>query len=92
MLPLAGHDGTLQYRGGLHEAGVDGKVSAKTGSLQGVYNLAGFITTASGQRMAFVQYLSGYAVPPQDQKSAVHRWFALKVDSIGIYTKTISDI
>ncbi|WP_213990483.1 serine-type D-Ala-D-Ala carboxypeptidase [Sodalis sp. dw_96] len=68
MLPLAGYDGTLMYRAGLHEAGVDGKVSAKTGSLQGVYNLAGFITTASGQRMAFVQYLSGYAVPPQDQK------------------------
>ncbi len=68
MLPLAGHDGTLLYRGGLHEAGVDGKVSAKTGSLQGVYNLAGFMTTASGQRVAFVQYLSGYAVPPQDQR------------------------
>ncbi|WP_105602754.1 D-alanyl-D-alanine carboxypeptidase/D-alanyl-D-alanine endopeptidase, partial [Cronobacter sakazakii] len=46
MLPLAGHDGSLLYRAGLHEAGVDGKVSAKTGSLQGVYNLAGFITTA----------------------------------------------
>lgn len=69
MLPLSGHDGTLQYRGGLHEAGVDGKVSAKTGALQGVYNLAGFITTASGQRMAFVQFLSGYAVPPQDQRT-----------------------
>ena len=69
MLPRAGYDGTLQYRGGLHEAGVDGKVSAKTGSLQGVYNLAGFITTASGARLAFVQYLSGYAVPPQDQKT-----------------------
>ncbi|GAA3586902.1 serine-type D-Ala-D-Ala carboxypeptidase [Gibbsiella greigii] len=68
MLPLAGYDGTLRYRGGLHEAGVDGKVSAKTGALQGVYNLAGFITTASGQRYAFVQYLSGYAVPPEDQK------------------------
>ncbi|MGM3173027.1 serine-type D-Ala-D-Ala carboxypeptidase [Dickeya lacustris] len=68
MLPLAGYDGTLRYRGGLHEAGLDGKVSAKTGALQGVYNLAGFITTASGQRMAFVQYLSGYAVPPEDQK------------------------
>ncbi|KAH8299199.1 hypothetical protein KR044_013096 [Drosophila immigrans] len=68
MLPLSGYDGTLRYRGGLHEAGVDGKVSAKTGALQGVYNLAGFITTASGQRMAFVQYLSGYAVPPEDQK------------------------
>lgn len=69
MLPLAGYDGTLMYRAGLHEAGVDGKVSVKTGSLQGVYNLAGFITTASGQRMAFVQYLSGYAVPPEDQRA-----------------------
>ncbi|EFW11857.1 D-alanyl-D-alanine carboxypeptidase [Serratia symbiotica str. Tucson] len=68
MLPLSGYDGTLRYRGGLHEAGVDGKVSAKTGALQRVYNLAGFITTASGQRLAFVQYLSGYAVPPEDQK------------------------
>ncbi|CAK9883713.1 MAG: D-alanyl-D-alanine carboxypeptidase DacB [Candidatus Erwinia impunctatus] len=68
MLPLAGHDGTLRYRGGLHEAGVNGKVSAKTGSLQGVYNLAGFMTAASGQRVAFVQYLSGYAVPPQEQR------------------------
>ncbi len=69
MLPLAGYNGTLQYRAGLHEAGVDGKVSAKTGALQGVYNLAGFITTASGQRMAFVQFLSGYAVPPEDQRA-----------------------
>ncbi|RPH29846.1 serine-type D-Ala-D-Ala carboxypeptidase [Buttiauxella warmboldiae] len=69
MLPLAGYDGSLQYRAGLHQAGVDGKVSAKTGSLQGVYNLAGFITTASGQRMAFVQYLSGYAVAPADQRN-----------------------
>ncbi|VTN03112.1 D-alanyl-D-alanine carboxypeptidase dacB precursor [Raoultella ornithinolytica] len=50
MLPLAGHDGSLQYRAGLNQAGVDGKVSAKTGSLQGVYNLAGFITAASGQK------------------------------------------
>lgn len=69
MLPLAGYDGTLQYRGGLHEAGLDGKVSAKTGSLQGVYNLAGFITTSSGARVAFVQFLSGYAVPPEDQRT-----------------------
>jgi D-alanyl-D-alanine carboxypeptidase/D-alanyl-D-alanine-endopeptidase (penicillin-binding protein 4) len=69
MLPLSGYDGTLQYRGGLHEAGVDGKVSAKTGSLQGVYNLAGFITTASGEHLAFVQYLSGYAVAPEDLRT-----------------------
>lgn len=69
MLPLSGYDGTLQYRAGLHEAGVDGKLSAKTGSLQGVYNLAGFLTTAQGTKLAFVQYLSGYAVPPAEQRS-----------------------
>ncbi|MGU0057158.1 D-alanyl-D-alanine carboxypeptidase [Enterobacter hormaechei] len=37
----------------LLEAGVNGKVSAKTGSLKGVYNLAGFMTTANGQKVAF---------------------------------------
>nr|WP_314264122.1 serine-type D-Ala-D-Ala carboxypeptidase [uncultured Moellerella sp.] len=69
MLPLAGHDGTLRYRGGFDEAGVNGKVSAKTGALQGVYNLAGFMTTASGQRIAFVQFISAFAVPQSEQRS-----------------------
>lgn len=69
MLPLAGHDGTLQYRGGFHEAGVNGKVSAKTGSLKGVYNLAGFMTTANGQKVAFVQYVSAYSPPTQNRNA-----------------------
>ena len=69
MLPLAGHDGTLRYRGGLDEAGVNGKVSAKTGALQGVYNLAGFITTASGEKVAFIQFISAYAVPQSQYNS-----------------------
>lgn len=69
MLPLAGHDGTLRYRGGFDQAGVNGKVSAKTGALQGVYNLAGFMTTANGQKIAFVQYISAYAVPQSEQRS-----------------------
>ncbi|KHD29823.1 serine-type D-Ala-D-Ala carboxypeptidase [Xenorhabdus nematophila] len=69
MLPKAGYDGTLAYRPGLHEAGVDGKVFAKTGSLQGVYNLAGFLTAVSGQQIAFVQFISSYSVPPEDQRT-----------------------
>ena len=73
MLPLAGHDGTLRYRGGLDEAGVNGKVSAKTGALQGVYNLAGFITTASGEKVAFVQFISAYAVPQSQYNSRRYR-------------------
>ncbi|GKX52965.1 serine-type D-Ala-D-Ala carboxypeptidase [Budvicia aquatica] len=67
MLPVSGQDGTLRSRSGFKDAGLDGKVLAKTGALQGVYNLAGFITTASGEKMAFVQYLSGYAMSPQDR-------------------------
>lgn len=69
MLPLAGHDGTLRCRGGLNNAGVNGKVSAKTGALQGVYNLVGFLTTQSGQGMAFVQFISAYALPPEQYNS-----------------------
>ena len=69
MLPLSGYDGTLQYRGGFHEAGVEGKVSAKTGALKGVYNLAGFMTTASGQKVAFVQYVSSYSPPTQNRNA-----------------------
>ncbi|MBC8944811.1 penicillin-binding protein 3 [Xenorhabdus indica] len=68
MLPQAGYDGTLAYRPGLHEAGVNGKVFAKTGSLQGVYNLAGFMKAASGQQIAFVQFISSYSVSPEDQR------------------------
>ena len=45
MLPLAGHDGSLQQ--GFTLQGVDGKSLHETGSLQGVYNFAGFINTAS---------------------------------------------
>lgn len=69
MLPKSGYDGTLSYRPGLHEAGVNGQVFAKTGSLQGVYNLAGFITAASGQQIAFVQFISSYSVLPDAQRT-----------------------
>ncbi|WP_167371871.1 serine-type D-Ala-D-Ala carboxypeptidase [Xenorhabdus beddingii] len=69
MLPRAGYDGTLAYRPGLHEAGMDGKIFAKTGSLQGVYNLAGFMTAASGQQIAFVQFVSAYSVSPDNQRT-----------------------
>lgn len=61
MLPISGKDGTLLGRKSFKNAGLDGRVYAKTGALSGVYNLAGFITTASGKRMAFVQLLSGYS-------------------------------
>ncbi len=50
-LPTGGVDGTLQSRftqGAAHE-----HVHAKTGSLRGVHALAGYVTTRSGQTLAF---------------------------------------
>lgn len=67
MLPIAGQDGTLRARSGFKDAGLEGKIYAKTGALQGVYNLAGFMTTASGEKLAFVQFLSGYAMSPANR-------------------------
>lgn len=61
MLPVSGTDGTLRYRASVREAPLKGQVHAKTGALQGVYNLAGFMRTASGQQVAFVQFVSSYS-------------------------------
>ncbi len=88
MLPLAGHDGSLQYRAGLNQAGVDGKVSAKTGSLQGVYNLAGFITAASGQKSPSYNTYQAMRYRLRISATAGSRWYASRVDCIRICTRT----
>lgn len=36
---------------------------AKTGSLRHVHSLAGYVTTAGGQRLAFALYANGHASP-----------------------------
>ena len=91
MLPLSGYDGTLRYRGGLHEAGVDGKVSAKTGALQGVYNPAGFITTASANAWPSCSTSPATPYRRKIRSSAAHRWYASKAACIEIFTKTTED-
>lgn len=59
-LPVSGQSGTLQYRSSLVNTPLTGKVTAKTGSIYGVYNLAGKINTKSGKSLYFVQLLSNY--------------------------------
>ncbi len=50
-LPLAGKDGTLRWR--LDGPETAGRVRAKTGTLDGVYSLAGYLETAAGERLVF---------------------------------------
>ncbi len=61
MMPIAGLDGTLRNRKSFTGTELEGKIIAKTGSLKGVYNLAGFIISAKGHKIAFVQLLSSYS-------------------------------
>jgi serine-type D-Ala-D-Ala carboxypeptidase/endopeptidase (penicillin-binding protein 4) len=51
-LPIAGRDGTLKNR--MRGGAGDGRVVAKTGTLRQVNALAGYVTTRSGSRLAFV--------------------------------------
>lgn len=59
--PIAGYDGTLSGRGSMSEAPLAKNLIAKTGALKGVYNLAGFMQNAKGERIAFVQFINGYS-------------------------------
>ena len=50
-LPIAGQDGTLNER--MKEAGIAGKIHAKTGSVSHVRTLTGFAETGGGRRLIF---------------------------------------
>ena len=56
-LPVAGQTGTLRNR--LNGTPADGKVAAKTGTLDTVNALAGFAHSASGQVLTFAFVING---------------------------------
>ncbi|WP_306847919.1 D-alanyl-D-alanine carboxypeptidase/D-alanyl-D-alanine endopeptidase [Luteibacter jiangsuensis] len=61
LLPVAGVDGTLAGR--MRGTAAEGHVVAKTGSMSFVNALAGYVTTRSGQRLAFAILLNNYRPP-----------------------------
>jgi D-alanyl-D-alanine carboxypeptidase/D-alanyl-D-alanine-endopeptidase (penicillin-binding protein 4) len=60
-LPIAGVDGTLEFR--MRDTPAQNNVHAKTGSMRLVNCLAGYVTTATGERLAFAIMLNNYAKP-----------------------------
>lgn len=60
-LPLAGVDGTLEYR--LRGPLTRGRIQAKTGTLHYAYALSGYVTAANGTHLAFSIMLNNYARP-----------------------------
>ncbi|MFC5741713.1 D-alanyl-D-alanine carboxypeptidase/D-alanyl-D-alanine-endopeptidase [Dyella tabacisoli] len=67
MLPIAGVDGTLQWR--MRNTPASNNVHAKTGSMSQVNGLAGYVTTAEGEHLAFAIMLNNYE-PPSGAPSA----------------------
>jgi D-alanyl-D-alanine carboxypeptidase/D-alanyl-D-alanine-endopeptidase (penicillin-binding protein 4) len=78
-LPIAGVDGTLSNR--LIGTKAEKNVRAKTGTLDFVHCLSGYVTTAAGERLAFAVMLNGYeprasAPPAKEDVDAVPRILA----------------
>jgi len=64
-LPIAGVDGTLRNR--LKNTPAENNLRAKTGSLSSAASLAGYVTTAAGEKLAFSIMVNNYpdAVEPR---------------------------
>ncbi|MGL6258401.1 serine-type D-Ala-D-Ala carboxypeptidase [Vibrio sp. WXL210] len=61
LMPTAGESGTLQYRRSMRKAPVKGNIIAKSGSVYGTYNMAGFGLDQQGKpQTLFVQFVADY--------------------------------
>jgi D-alanyl-D-alanine carboxypeptidase/D-alanyl-D-alanine-endopeptidase (penicillin-binding protein 4) len=60
-LPIAGVDGTIGSR--MRGTPAQGNVHAKTGTLDRVRSLSGYVTTASGRRLIFSVLCNNYTTP-----------------------------
>lgn len=58
-LPVAGRDGTIRWRMDGTEA--EGRLRAKTGTLENVTSLSGYVETASGEKLAFAIIVNDFA-------------------------------
>jgi D-alanyl-D-alanine carboxypeptidase/D-alanyl-D-alanine-endopeptidase (penicillin-binding protein 4) len=67
-LPDAGIDGTLTSR--MRGTAAAGNVRAKTGSMMYVHCLAGYVTSAAGERLAFAIMLNNYLPPAQGPRAS----------------------
>lgn len=61
--PVSGESGTLHWRGSTVNAPLKHNVIAKTGTLQNISNLAGFVRTDNGKLAPFVMFTNAITYP-----------------------------
>lgn len=72
-MPLVGYDGTMRQR--LQERSVAGNAHIKTGSLNEVRAIAGYVLAVSGKRYAVVFFINhGNAARGQEAQDALLQW------------------
>jgi D-alanyl-D-alanine carboxypeptidase/D-alanyl-D-alanine-endopeptidase (penicillin-binding protein 4) len=70
-LAIAGKDGTLENR--MRGTPAEGRVLAKTGTLQLANSLAGYVTTARGERLVFALFVNNHAGRGREAVVALER-------------------
>ena len=61
LLPSSGKSGTLKYRRSMRKGPIKGAIVAKSGSVYGSYNMAGFALDEKGKpKSLFVQFITDY--------------------------------
>jgi D-alanyl-D-alanine carboxypeptidase/D-alanyl-D-alanine-endopeptidase (penicillin-binding protein 4) len=80
-LPVAGRDGTVRFR--MEGTAAEGRLRAKTGTLEGIAGLSGYVESGSGQRLAFAILVNDYASRPAAVVRAVDAIGALLAEAGG---------
>lgn len=70
-LPVAGRSGTLRSIG--RGSAAEGRIRAKSGTLDRVRNYCGYVTTRSGDRYAFALFVNNYSSSLSTVKSQIVR-------------------
>jgi D-alanyl-D-alanine carboxypeptidase/D-alanyl-D-alanine-endopeptidase (penicillin-binding protein 4) len=71
LLPIGGRDGTLASR--MQEPDLRGHVRAKTGTLNHVRALSGYLTTAAGETLAFSMVANHFTAPSAEVDAIMER-------------------
>jgi D-alanyl-D-alanine carboxypeptidase/D-alanyl-D-alanine-endopeptidase (penicillin-binding protein 4) len=79
-LPVAAVDGTLRTR--MTGTAAAGNLRAKTGTMSNIRSLAGYVSTADGERLAFVIMVNNFEGSGPDAEQAI--------DAIGVRLATFS--
>ncbi|MCL1068377.1 D-alanyl-D-alanine carboxypeptidase/D-alanyl-D-alanine-endopeptidase [Shewanella olleyana] len=80
LLPISGQSGTLRYKKYFNQPPLKNEVAAKTGTMMGVENLAGYLNADNGKQYAFVIIENGLS--PKAKKARLAPFSALLLQTI----------